>query len=78
VIDRVTPFTMDGKITERIDEIVATNASVHMEMMDGSGLFLSITHDGIEERYWIRAKKNSLIVSLAERICTKSNEMVKP
>lgn len=50
---------VDGKPT--MDEIVATNASVHFEMMDNDSLWGRIESGGKSVVVWIRAKKNRLI-----------------
>lgn len=66
--DRITPYKPGGDIRERIDEIVAENASVHFEMMAGGRAQLVITSDGVERRYEVFSGGFSLILRLYEEI----------
>lgn len=48
-------------VKETMDEIVATNASVHFEMKSASELWGSIESDGLELRIWIRAVRGRIV-----------------
>jgi len=51
----------------QIDEIVADNATIHLERMTADSWFLSVTgDDGVEECIWLRRKKRSVVVDLHE------------
>ena len=64
--DRITPYREGGSIRERIDEIVAENASVHFEMMDSKRAFMSVTSNGIERQYCLVSEGGELIMLLQE------------
>lgn len=57
-VDRITPYEDDGGIEKRIDEIVALDGQIHIEMMDGARAWMRIGN----AIFWISAEKRSLII----------------
>ena len=66
--DRITPYRERGDIRERIDEIVAENASVHFEMMAEDIAFMTIVSGGVERRYWFCVKKQAIVLNMQEEV----------
>ena len=65
--DRITGYGK-ASIEDRIDEIAMRGADVHFEMMDQSGAYLSLIKAGMEHRFWFRAEKSRLILSMTENV----------
>jgi len=50
-----------------IDEVVASNATVHLERLGAGKWFLAIEGaDGIEEAFWLGLEKRSIVVTFHE------------
>jgi hypothetical protein len=61
--DRITPYKEGGNVEQRIDEIVALDAKIHIEMMSGQSAWMRIGND----IFWIEARKNSLFIRYSYR-----------
>ena len=72
--DRITPYKEGGSIRERIDEIVAENASVHFEMMCDDAAFMTITSGSVERRFWLGVKGQAIVLNQYEEIHTLANQ----
>lgn len=57
--DRVTPWDDNCTVSDRIDEIVATSANVHIEMLDEQNAFMQIGGD----RFAAFVKKGRLYIA---------------
>ena len=57
-VDRITPYKDGGDVEKRIDEIVALDGQIHIEMMDGARAWMRIGSN----IFWISAEKRSLII----------------